>query len=210
MMPYEPKDIVTSAEDIRSILGEVSVNQTVKVIDYIDEHFTAWIARCPLVVIASANAGGVMDVSPKGDPAGFVRVLDSKTLAIPDRLGNRRADTFSNILENPQIALLFIVPKRNEVVRVSGTAQVVKDRELREEMAVQGKVPDLAMIVRVDEAMFHCGKAMLRSHMWQPEKWRSIDGLPSYAQAVKDQGRPPEKLEELEERFRRNEAERMY
>lgn len=209
-MPYEPKDIVTSPEDIRSILGDVSVNQTVKVIDHIDNHFSAWIARCPLIVIASANAAGVMDVSPKGDPAGFVRVLDAKTLAIPDRLGNRRADTFLNILENPQIALLFIVPRRNEVVRVSGTAVVVKDRELREEMAVQGKVPDLATIVRVEEAMFHCGKAMLRSQMWQPEKWRSIDGLPSYAQAVKDQGRPPDTLEELEERFRRNEAERMY
>lgn len=209
-MPYEPKDIVTSPEDIRSILGDVSVNQTVKVIDHIDKHFSAWIARCPMIVIASANAAGVMNVSPKGDPAGFVRIVDSKTLAIPDRLGNRRADTFLNVLENPQIALLFIVPRRNEVVRVSGTALVVKDRELREDMAVQGKVPDLAMLVRVEEAMFHCGKAMLRSQMWQPENWRSIDGLPSYAQAVKDQGRPPDTLEELEERFSRNETERMY
>lgn len=209
-MPYEPRDIVTSPQDIRSILGDVSVNQTVKVIDHIDEHFSAWIARCPLIVIASANAAGLTDVSPKGDPAGFVRVLDTKTLAIPDRLGNRRADTFLNILENPQIALLFIVPRRNEVVRVSGTAVIVKDRELLEEMAVQGKLPDLAIIVRVEEAMFHCGKAMLRSHMWQPEKWRSIDGLPSYAQAVKDQGRPPDSLEELEVRFSRNETERLY
>ena len=209
-MPYEPKDIVTSPDEIRSILGEAALNQRLKIIDHIDKHFSAWIARCPLIVIASANAAGVIDVSPKGDPAGFVRVLDSKTLAIPDRLGNRRGDTLMNILENPQLALLFIVPKRNEVVRVSGTALVVKDRELREEMAVQGKLPDLAIIVRVEKALFHCGKAMLRSHMWQPEKWRSIDGLPSYAQAVKDQGRPPETLEELEERFSKNETERMY
>lgn len=209
-MPYEPKEVVTDPEQFRSIMGEPHENQVLKIIDHIDKHVAAWIARCPFVVLASANAAGMMDVSPKGDPAGFVQVLDEKTLAIPDRLGNHRADTFRNILENPQIALLFVVPKRREVVRVSGKAMVVRDRELRESMVVNGKIPEFALIVQVEKALFHCGKAMIRSNMWKPENWGSIEGLPSYAQAVRDHGRPSTTLEELEERFRRNEAERLY
>lgn len=142
-MAYEPQDIVVRPDEIRAVLGEVTTNQIVKVIDHIDKHIRTWIERSPFVVIASANASGVMDVSPKGDPAGFVMVLDEKTLAIPDRLGNRRGDTFLNILENPQVALMFVVPKRGEVVRVSGKAMIVRDIQLREAMAVNGKLPDL-------------------------------------------------------------------
>src|SRR5260370_20554254 len=104
-----------------------------------------------------------MDVSPKGDPAGFVKVLDKHTLAVPDRIGKHRGDTFLNVLENPRVGLLFIVPKRREVVRVSGMAQVVRDPELLERMAVNSKLPELALRVSVPETLFHCGKSMNRS-----------------------------------------------
>jgi uncharacterized protein len=207
---YQPQKVVTSAAALKAILGPDFPSQINKVIDHIDDHCRAWIERCPFVTIASANASGQMDVSPKGDPAGFVKVLDQKTLAIPDRLGNHRGDTFMNVLENPRISLMFIIPKRREVVRVSGSAQVVMDPDLLTSMAVNDRKPDLALVVRVEEAFFHCGKAMIRSRMWEPELWGSIDGLPSYAQALKDHGDMPDPLEEIEARMVNNETNRLY
>lgn len=207
---YMPQNVVTSAAQLKAILGPDLPSQINKVIDHIDDHCQAWIARCPFVAIASSSSAGLMDVSPKGDPAGFVRVLDQKTLAIPDRLGNHRGDTFMNVLENPNVSLMFVIPKRREVVRVSGKAQVVMDQDLLASMAVNDRVPDLALLVRVEQAFFHCGKAMIRSGMWEPDQWASIDGLPSYAQALKDHGQMPDSLEDLEARMVNNEVNRLY
>jgi predicted pyridoxine 5'-phosphate oxidase superfamily flavin-nucleotide-binding protein len=129
---YQPKVTVKTAAEVKAILGKDFPSQVAKIIDHIDSHCRAWIERCPFVVISSTNAAGAMDVSPTGDPPGFVKVLDKHTLAVPDRMGNHRGDTFLNVLENPSVGLLFIVPKRREVVRVSGEAQVVRDPELLE------------------------------------------------------------------------------
>ena len=126
---YQPKVTVKTAAEVKEILGADFPSQVAKIIDHIDSHCRAWIERCPFVLISSTNAAGAMDVSPKGDPPGFVKVLDKHTLAIPDRIGNHRGDTFMNVLENPSVGILFMVPKRREVVRVSGTAQVVRDPE---------------------------------------------------------------------------------
>jgi PPOX class probable FMN-dependent enzyme len=207
---YRPENVVTTAEEIAAVLGEQYESQVNKVIDHIDEHCQGWIERSPFVVISSSSATGAMDVSPKGDPPGFVRVLDPKTLAIPDRPGNHRADTFLNVLENPHVGLMFVVPKRREVVRVSGTAQVVKDRALLESMAVDGKVPSLALLVRVAEAMFHCGKAMIRSAMWQPDRWGPVDGLPTYGRALVDHAELDRPVEEVERMTDLNEKHRLY
>lgn len=207
---YEAQHIVTEAAEIRETLGPEMFSQDNKSIDHIDRHCRTWIERSPFIVISSASASGAMDVSPKGDPPGFVRVLDRKTLAIPDRLGNHRGDTFLNVIENPRVGLMFVIPKRREVVRVSGTAQIVKDSELLESMAVKGKTPDLALLVRVEEAMFHCGKAMIRSGMWEPEGWGPIDGLPTYAEALIDHGNLNVSLDEAEAGVAHNEAERLY
>ena len=210
---YQPRVPITSAAEVKAILGPGHPSQIAKVIDHVDEHCAKWIERCPFIVISSINAAGAMDVSPKGDPPGFVKVLDKHTLAIPDRLGNQRADTFLNVLENPNVGILFIVPKRREVVRMSGTASLVRDPELLTEMAVNGKTPCLAMLVRVREAFFHCGKSMIRSGMWEPDKWVSIEGLPSYAQAMKDHGALTnfrDSLESLESLVERNETQRLY
>ena len=207
---YQPKVPITTAAEVQAILGPAYENQIAKVINHIDVHCRAWIERCPFIVIASINAAGAMDTSPKGDPPGFVKVIDKHTLAIPDRLGNHRGDTFLNVLENPSVGIVFIVPKRREIVRVSGTASLARDPELLAEMKVNGKAPDLAMIVRVREAFFHCGKSMIRSGMWEPDRWGSIDGLPTYAQALKDHGALSESLESLQARVERNETQRLY
>jgi len=206
---YQPEVTVTSAAEVKAILGPDFPNQTAKVIDHIDAHCAAWIERCPFIIIASINAAGAMDTSPKGDPPGFVKVLDRHTLAIPDRKGNHRGDTFLNVLENPGVGIIFIVPKRREVVRVSGTALLARDPDLLATMAVNGKLPHIAMIVRVKEAFFHCGKSMIRSGMWEPGRWGSIDGLPTYAQALKDHG-AQESLEDLQAMCDFNEARRLY
>jgi PPOX class probable FMN-dependent enzyme len=205
-----PTQVVRTKEELQTILGKPGESQANKSIDHIDQHCRTWIERCPFIVISSANAQGSMDVSPKGDPPGFVRVLDEQTLAIPDRLGNRRADTFLNILENPNVAIVFIIPRRGETLRVVGEAQIVCDASLLHTMVVQDKVPELAMVVHVKAAMFHCGKSMIRSKLWQPEAWPSIEGLPTYAQALMDHAKPPMTEEEMQERLTRNEQERLY
>lgn len=210
MSVYEARRPVTSVAELKGILGPDFPSQVAKVIDHIDDHCRAWIERSPFVSIASCDSAGRMDVSPKGDPAGFVKVLDRKTLAIPDRIGNHRGDTFINVLENPRVGLMFVVPVRKEVVRVNGSAQVVMDEELLAAMEVNGHRPDLALLVRVEEAFFHCGKAMIRSRMWQPDMWESIEGLPSYGQALKDHGDLPDPVEDVEARMAMNETERLY
>ena len=201
---------MTSVAELEAILGEQFDSQVDKVIDHIDDHCRAWIERSPFVVLSSASARGAVDVSPKGDPAGFVRVLDEKTLAVPDRPGNHRGDTFRNVLENPHVGLMFVVPQRREVVRVSGTARIVKDPELLASMAVDDKVPRLALLIHVQGAMFHCGKSMIRSHMWEPELWGSVDGLPTYGRALVDHAALDTPLSEVEWMMDFNERCRLY
>jgi PPOX class probable FMN-dependent enzyme len=207
---YQPQVPITSAAEVKAILGPDIPNQVSKVINHIDAHTRAWIERCPFIVISSINAAGFMDSSPKGDPPGFVKILDEHTLTIPDRIGNHRADTFFNVLENPGVGIVFIMPKRREVVRVSGMASLARDPDLLAKMAIDGKLPQLALVVRVKEAFFHCGKAMIRSGMWEPDRWGPVDSLPTYAQALKDHGAVPDALEDLQARVERNETHRLY
>ncbi|GLQ18904.1 MSMEG_1061 family FMN-dependent PPOX-type flavoprotein [Maritalea porphyrae] len=207
---YEPTHQVTTGSEIRETLGEQFPSQSNKIINHIDQHCRNWIAKSPFVVISSISAGGFMDVSPKGDPPGFVKVLDDHTLAIPDRIGNHRGDTMLNVLENPAVGILFVVPNRREVVRVNGDALIIKDPEVLGMMVVNDKLPDMAIMVRVKEAFFHCGKSMIRSRMWNPEKWESVEGLPTYAQALKDHGDLDEPVEDIEVRTMYNETDRLY
>ena len=151
-----------------------------------------------------------MDVSPKGDPAGFVKILDDKTLAIPDRPGNHRYDGFQNIFETGRIGLVFLVPNRNEVVRVNGSAQVVRDIDVREKCAIKGRVPDFAVIVHVEEAFYHCGKSIIRSRLWHPDQQLPVDALPTYAEALMAHGDLTEDFDELTARLRHNDEKRLY
>lgn len=208
---YQPTDVVTTEAEIRSVISEQFSSQEEKIVDHLDKPIRLWIERSPFLTMATYNATGQVDISPKGDPAGFVKVLDAKTLAIPDRPGNHRFDSFLNILETGRIAVMFMVPNRREVVRVNGAAQVVRDLQLRESMSIKGRVPDFAIVVRVEEAFYHCGKAVLRSGLWEPDKALSTEGLPTYAEAVFDQAKITDRsLDELEESFQSNEKNRIY
>ena len=207
---YEAKQVLTSEAQLREILPEQYPSQTGKVIDHIDDHIRVWIEHSPFLTMATVSSTGQVDLSPKGDPAGFVKVLDEKTLAVPDRPGNHRFDSFLNIMQTGRIGLVFLVPNRREVVRVAGSAQVVRDLELREQLSVNDKVPDFVVLVRVEEAFYHCGKAVIRSRLWEPEAALPIDGLPSYAAAVKDHAELEDPVEEINELFMMNEQYRLY
>jgi hypothetical protein len=149
-------------------------------------------------LIATADADGDMDVSPKGDPAGFVKVLDEKTIAVPDRPGNRRLDSFRNLLVNPQVGLIFLIPGVDHTLRVSGKAIIVRDRELREEMAIRGKLPDHALVVSVERVLSHCAKCMIRSHLWKPEAWPDTAEVPGLAEILVAHGKLAETATDLQ------------
>jgi PPOX class probable FMN-dependent enzyme len=207
---YEPTDIVTSEQQLRDLFPTSFASQTGKVIDHIDGLCRKWIERSPFVAVATVGAAGHVDVAPKGDPPGFVQVLDDKTLAIPDRPGNFRYDTFINIMETGRIGLCFAIPRRNEVVRVNGSARVIRDADLLVGMAVNDRVPPLAILVRVEEAFYHCGKAMIRSRMWQPDQWGDIDGIPTYAEALVTHARLERSVEDMAAGLVSDAKERLY
>lgn len=203
-------DVIVTREQFRSIMGEPSGLVTRKSLSALDRHCGVFIGRAPFVLIASADAKGNVDVSPKGDPVGFVKILDEDTLAIPDRLGNKRADTIENILQNPNVGLIFLIPGKKETLRVSGKAQVVRDKALRDSMAVKGKVPDFAIVVDVVEAFFHCSKCMIRSKLWQSVHWPDLEGLPGLAQTMVDAGKLELTEREMHEIVVNDERERLY
>jgi PPOX class probable FMN-dependent enzyme len=177
---------ITSAEELREIIGAPDAPAIKKQIDHLDEHCRQFIALAPLLFISSANAEGQCDVSPKGDAPGFVHVLDEKLLAIPERAGNRRTDTMRNILANPQVGLIFVVPGMRETLRINGRATIYRDPELLEMMTVQGKTPKVAMVVEAQEVFLHCGRALVRSHVWQVATRPDAAALPSAGQIFAD------------------------
>jgi len=178
----EYSEIVTSIEEIRATIGEPTPPVLAKVIDRLDDYCRAIIAKSPFIMIASASSDGQPDISPKGDPLGFVRVLDEKHLAIPERPGNRRLDTFINLLDNPNLAIIFMIPGKGETLRVKGEARIVRDESLRETMAVKGRIPEFAMVVHVEQAMMHCPKSIVRSKLWEPNAWPDHSDTPSIAE----------------------------
>ncbi len=204
------QDVISTEAELREVLGTPGQGAVSKAIAQIDTHFASFIAQSPFILIGSSDASGNHDISPKGDPPGFVTVLDEHTLAIPDRPGNRRGDTFSNILQNPKVALYFLVPGVRETLRVQGTATIVRDQALRDTMAVKGKVPELAIVVDVDEAFMHCAKCVVRSQLWQTEQWPDPDEVPNLAAALVDQLSLPTSKEALVESLEQNVRDHLY
>src|SRR5438093_1779696 len=191
--------VVRSEAELREIVGEPSERAVKKQIGRLDEHCRSIIAASPFMLLGTASAAGWCDVSPKGDAPGFAAVLGERTLAIPDRPGNKRLDSLKNIVENPRVGLLFIVPGKGETLRVNGRATIVRDPALLARLAFEGKQPLVAIVVAVEEAFAHCSKAFIRSHLWEPERWPDSSALPSIAQMVMDHARPTDvTLEELE------------
>lgn len=157
---------ITTLDELRTALVPPSERVLAKEIHELDELCRAFIARSPFVLIGSTNADTRVDISPKGDPPGFVRVLDAHTLVIPERLGNHRADTFLNVLEHSAVGLLFLVPGSNNTLRIRGSAQIARDLDLRHGFAINGRIPELVLVVTVTSAFFHCGKSTIRSQLW--------------------------------------------
>jgi len=161
-------------------------------------------------VIATKGADGLIEVSPKGDPAGFVTVLDEKTLAIPDRLGNKRVDTIENLLVNADVGLIFLIPGFGYTLRVSGRACVVRDDALAKRLAVNDKPPTLILIVMVEEAFWHCAKCIGRSKLWQPEAWPNVQDVPSLAEAMVVHGKLARSVAEQQSHIDTDFQTKMY
>ena len=178
---------ITTLEELRSLVAPPREAAVRKQISALDEHCRDFIARSPFVFIATSNAAGDCDVSPKGDAAGFVHVLDDNTLVIPDRRGNQRLDSMQNIIENPHVGLLFIIPGVEWTLRVNGRATLVRDDDLRRELSAQGVVPELAIGVEVEEAFLHCPKCFLRAKLWDTDEWMPREEQPSFAAILKAQ-----------------------
>lgn len=189
---------ITDEAELRELLGEVNPRAANKDRPALHPRDREWIGISPFVVMCTSDAAGNCDASPKGDPPGFVRVLDDHTIAVPERPGNRRADGYRNILVNPHVGLIFLIPGRNETLRINGSARLVRDAPYFDDMVVRGHRPILAVEVAIEQIFFHCAKAFLRSGLWQPEQWPD-DTLPSAARLVKEvQSGVTESVEELE------------
>lgn len=178
--------VITEESELREIFGWPTERSLNKEIDRLDHHCRTIIGKCPFILLGTSNASGRCDVSPKGDYPGFVRVLDDKTLAIPDLPGNNRLDTLTNMLANPQVGLIFLIPGMNDTLRVNGAVRLVRDADLLESLAYQGKPPKLAIVVDVQEVFIHCTKALVRSKLWLDENRIDRKELPSLAEILRD------------------------
>lgn len=202
-------DVVTSHEQLNGVVGSPLPRVAAKARRTLHELDRRWLAASPLCLVATAAADGSCDVSPKGDPPGFTHVLDDRTLVLPDRPGNRRVDGFRNVLSNPHVGLVYLVPGRSDTLRVNGEALLLRDAPFFDELVVRGHRPTLALVVQVEEVFYHCGKAFLRSALWDPATWRPED-VPSRAHIAQAVERPAERLDDLVAYYGPAYAERLY
>jgi hypothetical protein len=191
--------LITDEAELREIIGTPTENVLLKLTDRVNELTAQFIERSPFVCVATADPEGGVDVSPRGDPAGFVRVLDERTLLVPERPGNRIADTLRNLLADPRIALLFLIPGIGDTFRVNGRAVITDDAELLASSAVDGKVPKLGLLVSVEEAYTHCPKAFIRSGLWNPDLHIDRSELPSSGAILRSLSTPDFDAEEYDD-----------
>lgn len=189
-----PDDVMLTddvdADELRKILG-VPVKFVIdKVFPHLDQHSRHFISLSPFLCIGTSDADGGQDVSPRGDPPGFVKVIDDRTILIPERPGNRRADTMTNLTENPNVGLIFLLPGVEINLRMNGRARIVRDPELLSGMEVRGKGPELGILIDIQEVYFHCAKAIMRSKLWDPETRIERKDFPTHAQVTRDQQDP--------------------
>jgi len=201
---------IGNERDLRAVLGSPSQLVAAKIADRLNELTRQFIERSPFVCVATAGADGGLDVSPRGDPAGFVRILDDRTLLMPERPGNKLADTLTNLLSDPRIALLFLVPGVGDTFRVNGRGRIVDDAELLAPSTVDGKTPVLGILVEIAEAYTQCSKALIRSELWNPERFVDRSELPSSGAILRRVADPELDVEEYEraraERYARREG----
>lgn len=210
----KPEFLVSSESDLRSAFSATHDIAIKKCLDHVDEHARAFIERSPFVCIGTQSSQGAADVSPRGDPRGFVTILDDKTLLIPDRPGNNRLDTLTNLLTNPKVGLLFLIPGFDDTMRVNGDAQLTRDPDLLRLMPVNGRIPGVAIAVHVEEVFIHCAKALRRSKLWDASQHQDRGEVPSLMKIILDQttGAPsdPEDLKKLDEGLEEEYQKTMY
>ena len=185
--------VVASENELRGNYGEPMDIALMKQLGKLDAHCKNFISRSPFLCIGTSAADGKADVSPRGDPPGFVQVLDDNTIFIPDRPGNNCLDTMSNIVANPDVGLLFLIPGFEDALRVNGKATLVKDKKILERCAVNRKVPTMGIMVEINEAYLHCAKAVRRSKLWEAESQQDRKKMPTLAQMILEQVATPEK-----------------
>ncbi|MGI9522212.1 MAG: MSMEG_1061 family FMN-dependent PPOX-type flavoprotein [Hyphomicrobiaceae bacterium] len=181
---HEVERTITDRSAFREILGEPSPRTKEKVIDRVDELARRFIATAPFAALATRRVDGGVDITPRGDPEGFAIVLDEKTIALPERPGNRRGDALENVLRDPHIGLLFIIPGHNDTIRVSGKATIVQDKNLAARMKVKSHTPELILLIEVQRLLCHCPKAFIRSSMWRPDGWPDTSNVPNLAELM--------------------------
>ena len=201
---------ITEREALRDIVGEPMPLAATKEMDRLDKHCRHFISLSPFLCLSSMSADGKADVTPRGDPPGFVTVLDDRTVLIPDRRGNRRIDTMMNILEQPSVAAIFFLPGVEETLRLNGRASIVRDADLLADMAVNGKTPELAIRIEIETVFFHCAKALKRSRLWDPAAQIDRADFPRYGQIVKDQRDPGGSADEIEDFIQNAYREELY
>ena len=202
---------ITDLEALTDLLGEPGQRARDKVRHALTDLDVAWLRASPFCVLATSSATGDADASPKGDPAGqLVHVIDETTIALAERPGNRRADGYRNILENPYVGLLFVIPGRSDTLRVNGRARLVSDAPFFDDLVVKGHRPLLVMVVEIDELFHHCAKAFLRSSLWQPETWDPEILVPRRAVLAHELERPETTVAELDEYYGPSYAEGLY
>ncbi|WP_299035617.1 pyridoxamine 5'-phosphate oxidase family protein [uncultured Pseudokineococcus sp.] len=204
-------DVVEVADEaeLRALVGEPSAGAVRKERDRLHDLDRQWLAASPFWLLATSGADGTCDVSPKGDPAGSVLVLDDRTVALAERPGNRRVDGFRNVLANPHVDLLFLLPGRGDTLRVNGRARLVRDAPWFAELVVREHRPQLALLVEVEQVFHHCSKAFLRSRLWEPDSW-DPGAVPARRQIARALERPDAALEELEAYYGPAYADGLY
>lgn len=200
---------ITTPGELTELVGEPVARVARKVRSSLHEVDRAWLAGSPFCLIATSDREGRCDVSPKGDPAGFTLVLDDTTIVVPDRPGNRRADGFRNVLGNPHVGLIYLVPGRGDTLRINGRATLVREAPFFDRLVVRGHRPALALVVHVEEVFYHCSKAFLRSDLWRSESWRP-DAVPSRPRIAHAVERPEDSPAELERYYGPGYAQRLY
>lgn len=204
-------DVLTTEQELRTLIGVPGPRSVLKERHSLDEHTREFIAHSPFVLLATSDANGRCDVSPKGDAPGFVHIVDDRRLVIPERPGNKRFDGMLNILSNPHVGMIFFVPGRQETLRVNGKASITRDPELLNRCVAQGKVPLVAIGVEIEQCFLHCPKAFIRSRLWSHQTWPAPDALPTMACVLFDQIKPADAtLEDYERAVEEGNTKGLY
>ena len=213
-LALNPDHLITNQDDLRAHFPATHALAITKCMDRLDTHARDFLARAPFLCIGTQTADGAADVSPRGDPPGFVKVLNDKTLLIPDRPGNNRLDTLSNIIANPSVGVLFMIPGYDETMRINGHAQITRDPALLARMAVSDRAPSAAIAVTVDEVFIHCAKAFRRAKLWDPSAIQDRSDMPSLMKIILDQTNSapddPTELAQLDEDLEDDYRKSMY